>query len=192
MIAASTHVGAVGERQRLEPIGKRQYIERHRQSVYSRSDVEPLQVLARSGQAILQIKRSTVTGRRDDQQRHMAGIHHRTTLERELVPVHPAEDVRSTIAKNLLHRFNGMVAPPFQFDQARMLRGNAPVHEIDVAVPVPGRVADPRCGGTLIEPSVQVSIRREHDDGFLEHRLVGRVVGRNVGGSSEFPKPFGS
>ena len=192
MIAAGTHVGAVGERQLLEPIGKRTYIERHRQSVYPGFDVEPPQGFARSGQAILQIRRSTVTGRRDDQQRHMAGIHHRSTLERELVPVHPAEDVRSTIAKDLLNRFSGMVAPPFQFDQARMPGGLAPVHEIDVAVPVPGRVADPRCGGTLIKPSVQVSVRGEHDDGFLEHRLVGLVVGRNVGGSPEFPEPFGS
>ena len=64
--------------------------------------------------------------------------------------------------------------------------------EIDVAVPVPGRVADPRGGGTLVEPSVQVSVRGEHDDGFLEHRLVGWVVGRHVGGSPEFPEPFGS
>ena len=122
----------------------------------------------------------------------MAGIHHRTTLERELVPVHPAEDVRSTIAKDLLHGFSGMVAPPFQFDQARVPGGLAPVHEIDVAVPVPGMVPDPRCGWTLIEPPVHVSVRGEHDDGFLEHRLVGQVVGRNVGGSPEFPKPFRS
>ena len=68
----------------------------------------------------------------------------------------------------------------------------APVHKVDVVVSGPGRVADPRCGWTLIEPSWHVPVLGQHGDGFLEHRLRACVIGPNGGCSPQLPQLSGS
>ena len=104
-IAACPDFGAVRVRQAIEPNGKGQYIERHGPLFHLRSESELLHAFARLREVIEQARFRAVRRRCRHLEQHTAGMHYRTGIDVQTLPVYPTENISGTIAKNLSHRF---------------------------------------------------------------------------------------
>ncbi len=125
---------------------------------------------------------------RDDFERDTPRVHRRAPVQRQLLPVNPAQNVEHSVPQNLRKGAARFAAHPFQLDQPRGRVGVRPVDEIDGASSLLVGTENPGRGRALVVIPRHAPPPRHHDEGSFENDFRRRVVRAYVRLLSKRPK----